>query len=240
MFWDSRLPPSLRSGAERPEPAELYPLGLQDDSLAAAQPARNELVGGMGASPFSFSQRSRQYQRDGESLPGDLFLGVESYEKRDSGVGGLDGLSGLLEFDGQEILADGSSSDFGVSQDEKCGCRQARTQHLVEAQAMVSNHATPSPNPPPSATDAQFLTCPLCTDKRYTGVWAHRNLTRHMERVHAPSCSVGGVRHFPCSRGDCERTFRREDARLVHERRSHPELNRPPPTKRRKSGELRV
>ncbi|KAF2028125.1 hypothetical protein EK21DRAFT_70481, partial [Setomelanomma holmii] len=77
----------------------------------------------------------------------------------------------------------------------------------------------------------QVLPCPLCPDRPFTGVWAHRNLSRHMENLH-------GVKHLPCGHEDCPRTFRREDARLVHERRSHPELNRPPPTRRKRSSDL--
>ncbi|KAH8732636.1 hypothetical protein GQ44DRAFT_696209 [Phaeosphaeriaceae sp. PMI808] len=84
------------------------------------------------------------------------------------------------------------------------------------------------------------LLCPLCPDRQYNGEWAHRNLTRHMERVHAPCSSTDGVRLFICSHGECDKTFKREDARLVHERKSHPELNRPPPTKRKRSGEYEL
>jgi hypothetical protein len=88
------------------------------------------------------------------------------------------------------------------------------------------------------SNESRTLSCHLCIDKQYTGVWAHRNLMRHMESAHAPSSSTDGGKHLPCGDVKCDRTFRREDARLVHERRSHPELNRPPPTKRKRSGEL--
>jgi hypothetical protein len=88
------------------------------------------------------------------------------------------------------------------------------------------------------SNENRTLSCHLCTDKQYTGVWAHRNLMRHMESAHAPSSSTDGGKHLRCGHVNCDRTFRREDARLVHERRSHPELNRPPPTKRKRSGEL--
>ncbi|OAL07254.1 hypothetical protein IQ06DRAFT_341993 [Phaeosphaeriaceae sp. SRC1lsM3a] len=78
--------------------------------------------------------------------------------------------------------------------------------------------------------------CHLC-HRQYTGTWAHRNLTRHMESVHAPCSSSTGQKQIRCGFDGCDRTFRREDARLVHERRSHPELNRPPPAKRRRSAD---
>ncbi|KAF1848839.1 uncharacterized protein K460DRAFT_81536 [Cucurbitaria berberidis CBS 394.84] len=79
------------------------------------------------------------------------------------------------------------------------------------------------------------LVCPKCPDKRYTGTWAHRNLNRHMESVHSPYMSPDGLRMFRCEAEGCNVSFRRADALLVHERRSHPELNRPPPRKKKRS-----
>ncbi|KAH7068472.1 hypothetical protein FB567DRAFT_249600 [Paraphoma chrysanthemicola] len=96
-----------------------------------------------------------------------------------------------------------------------------------------------SPSPRPSDNNSHRLPCPICVNKApFTGVYAHRNLNRHMESMHAPCASADGVKHIRCSFQECDKTFRREDARLVHERRSHPELNRPPPSKRKRSGEL--
>jgi hypothetical protein len=41
-----------------------------------------------------------------------------------------------------------------------------------------------------------------------------------MESFHGPCSSPNGVRQIRCSYEDCDRTFRREDARLVHEAKS--------------------
>jgi hypothetical protein len=43
------------------------------------------------------------------------------------------------------------------------------------------------------------------------------------------------AQYIRCSLESCGRTFRRDDARLVHERRSHPEMNLRVPTKRKTS-----
>ncbi|KAF2133054.1 hypothetical protein P153DRAFT_283779, partial [Dothidotthia symphoricarpi CBS 119687] len=77
--------------------------------------------------------------------------------------------------------------------------------------------------------------CPYCPEKKYTGEYAHRNWMRHMENKHNPSTSADGLPMLPCRCPGCGRSFQRTDARLVHERRSHPELNTPPAMKRTKS-----
>lgn len=77
------------------------------------------------------------------------------------------------------------------------------------------------------------LYCEHCrpTVKSYSGTYARRNLSRHIFQTHSSSDE------FPCSVPNCPESFRRTDARLVHERRSHPELERAPAVRRKKSGE---
>jgi uncharacterized C2H2 Zn-finger protein len=67
-------------------------------------------------------------------------------------------------------------------------------------------------------------TCLEC-GTTFSGVWAARNLSRHMEDRHgwrAGSGSAGKV----CPVDGCGREFRREDALKVHIRKSHGEMGR--------------
>jgi hypothetical protein len=50
------------------------------------------------------------------------------------------------------------------------------------------------------------------------------NMSRHMQTKHGISGRV--AREFPCASIACEKTFKRRDARLNHERKQHPELGR--------------
>jgi hypothetical protein len=76
--------------------------------------------------------------------------------------------------------------------------------------------------------------CSICVDKpRFTGQYAQRNLNRHMENHHSTAKLARSGRHIRCGQPGCTSTFGREDALLVHLRRSHPELSMPP-RKRRK------
>jgi hypothetical protein len=101
-------------------------------------------------------------------------------------------------------------------------------QHLHDPEPMDDIDAIPSPN------DDYSIPCPECPTLRYVGVFAHRNLTRHMQSVHGSGKYLAGAR-VPCGSLGCDATFRRDDARLVHERRNHPDLMRPPPLRRRRT-----
>ncbi|CAI9629520.1 unnamed protein product [Alternaria burnsii] len=106
---------------------------------------------------------------------------------------------------------------------------------------------TGNPTPPTSDTannkednssnitsDKSSLRCSVCVDKPlFTGQYAQRNLNRHMAR-HEPCLGQRSNRHIRCEQPGCTSTFGREDALLVHLRRSHPELNTPPAKKRKR------
>ncbi|KAL1795240.1 hypothetical protein ACET3X_007056 [Alternaria dauci] len=105
---------------------------------------------------------------------------------------------------------------------------------------------TGNPTPPASDTandrdtsshivnDKSSLRCLVCLDKpAFTGQYAQRNLNRHMAK-HEPCVGQGNNRHIRCEQPGCTSTFGREDALLVHLRRSHPELNTPPAKKRKR------
>ena len=78
------------------------------------------------------------------------------------------------------------------------------------------------------------LRCLICVDQpEFRGKYAQRNLNRHMEK-HNPIGTVRDTRHIRCGQPGCNCKFGREDALLVHLRRSHPELNTPPAKKRKR------
>jgi hypothetical protein len=79
------------------------------------------------------------------------------------------------------------------------------------------------------------LHCRVCVDKSFTGQYAQRNLNRHMERFHSTCAASDDGKHIRCQQPGCTSTFGRPDALLVHLRRSHPELNTPPPKKRKRA-----
>jgi hypothetical protein len=86
----------------------------------------------------------------------------------------------------------------------------------------------------PSPNDDYSIPCSRCPTLRFVGVFAHRNLRRHMESVHGSDNFLAGAR-VQCRSQGCDATFRRDDVRLVHERRNHPDLMRPPPLRRRRT-----
>lgn len=77
----------------------------------------------------------------------------------------------------------------------------------------------------PASVKGQMLCCSLC-NSRFSGEYRSGNLQRHKRTKHAEQ-------RFLCPRAGCLRTFARKDARLKHERRKHPELDRPPAVSRR-------
>jgi len=56
-------------------------------------------------------------------------------------------------------------------------------------------------------------------------------MSRHIRTKHGISDKV--AREFPCAGHGCEKTFKRKDARLNHERKAHPELGRRPAVPRK-------
>ena len=78
------------------------------------------------------------------------------------------------------------------------------------------------------------LRCLVCVDKpQFTGRYAQRNFNRHMEK-HSPCSGWPSRRHIRCRQPGCTSTFGREDALLVHLRRSHPEMDTPPAKKKKR------
>lgn len=102
--------------------------------------------------------------------------------------------------------------------------------HLFQTQNI---RITPLPTQNISTNSQPPLICPTCS-QTYTGPYAHRNLARHISALHASNSTFLGVK---CSMAGCEKTFRRDDARLVHERRMHPGLMRPV-ARRKREGEV--
>ena len=71
----------------------------------------------------------------------------------------------------------------------------------------------------------QQVSCLKCV-KVFNGRYGPRNLDRHVRTEHDNVI-------FPCK--ECPRTYRRDDALLGHERKSHPNLQRSPKIPRKKS-----
>jgi len=87
---------------------------------------------------------------------------------------------------------------------------------------------------PKAANKKTSLRCLICADgTSFTGQYAQRNLNRHMEK-HNSCGGASSRRHIRCGQPGCTSAFGREDALLVHLRRSHPELNTPPAKKRKR------
>ncbi|PSN63029.1 hypothetical protein BS50DRAFT_103179 [Corynespora cassiicola Philippines] len=70
--------------------------------------------------------------------------------------------------------------------------------------------------------------CPIC-DNVYSGQYAKRNLQRHRADKHS---KVVGGNTYRCHK--CPRSYKRKDARLKHERGSHPDMNHRPANSRKK------
>lgn len=70
--------------------------------------------------------------------------------------------------------------------------------------------------------------CPVC-GKKFHGEYARGNCARHKRQKH----SMEGEQHFLCKYLSCQKSFNRQDARLKHYRRSHPELELKPPRGRK-------
>jgi hypothetical protein len=71
-------------------------------------------------------------------------------------------------------------------------------------------------------TTSSVISCGQC-GTHFTGSYRRGNLARHVRNKHG---QVKGS--YTCRALDCLRTFRRQDARLKHERKAHPELDHLP------------
>ncbi|OAL44158.1 hypothetical protein IQ07DRAFT_254182 [Pyrenochaeta sp. DS3sAY3a] len=108
----------------------------------------------------------------------------------------------------------------------------ASTGGPLETRSAAKRHLTPESSRSSQATsnndDEQTKSCPICKDTSYRGNDARRNLNRHMENKHP----TGGAKQYLCK--ECGSTFSRNDAFLVHARRSHPEMDVPAAKPRKK------
>ena len=71
------------------------------------------------------------------------------------------------------------------------------------------------------------LFCNLCANK-FAGEYAKGNLSRHKRQKHGD-----GEQSYTCQVAGCMKSFKRQDALLKHNRRSHPELGMSSPHTRR-------
>lgn len=211
---------------------------LADASFQAAADAPNSFHNRMlltSLPPAPPSPKTMPEDNSRDDLP--------NSRRADSGIGSFDDSPDFNNpppdnqwiFD--QAVFDGRSPDdfFHTDHPEENNDESQRTgplqYHLIKTKSRTNVRTVHS-------EDVKTEICPLCPNKQYTGAWAHRNLTRHMEAMHAPCASSTGLKQIKCSLNGCGRTFRRDDARLVHERRSHPELNRPPAAKRKRSDDF--
>lgn len=67
---------------------------------------------------------------------------------------------------------------------------------------------------------ARVISCDRC-GTTFSGDWRQSNLRRHKRHMH----SQDGKKECQCRASDCSRTFKRQDARSKHERKTHPELH---------------
>ncbi|KAH7379290.1 hypothetical protein DE146DRAFT_637724 [Phaeosphaeria sp. MPI-PUGE-AT-0046c] len=255
--------------------AEWYAILADESSQAAAD------------TPYSFHNRARRTtlprtQSSNNAMPEDARIDDLSNSYRaDSGIGNFDDLPAFDNHVHDPPLAFGHQDEYhwhaenGLFPADDTKENDEENPHTCSLQYhLIKTTSRTNVRNVPSDETKKAEVCPLCPNKQYTGVWAHRNLTRHIdcltmsvncavansttsfaispptsgvlltagpnfrESVHAPCASSDGLRQIRCGYHNCDRTFRREDARLVHERKSHPELNRPPAAKRKRSDDL--
>lgn len=92
-----------------------------------------------------------------------------------------------------------------------------------------SSHAgsTSMSRSPSNRSNTGTSICEVC-EKAFHGEYRRGNLARHRRQKHAHEEQT-----FPCEKRDCPKTFKRQDARLKHYRREHPELASNPPMPRK-------
>jgi len=85
-----------------------------------------------------------------------------------------------------------------------------------------SGAATPRPNSAASTHGGSPVVCEAC-GKEYKGDYRRGNLARHIRQKHGID-----EQNFPCADPGCSKIFKRQDARLKHYRKEHPQLTMPP------------
>jgi hypothetical protein len=86
-----------------------------------------------------------------------------------------------------------------------------------------SHHTVSSTLPLDVYTDTDTISCAHC-NQNFTGTYRNGNLARHVRQKHA-----GAYRSlYECTAQGCSKVFQRQDARLKHARKKHPELHSPP------------
>jgi hypothetical protein len=96
-----------------------------------------------------------------------------------------------------------------------------------EAQRSSQNFQVLSPatnvSREPSAQDEERLYCPtLGCSAKFKGAYAKGSLARHRRLKHGSRRGKG--REYHCEDAGCSKSFQRQDARLKHYRKAHPQL----------------
>ena len=97
----------------------------------------------------------------------------------------------------------------------------------LSTRSSVSNASSAGP-PPTNDPEIMYCEIPDCRQP-FTGLYRRGNLGRHRRLVH------GTGKPYVCEDGTCAKEFRRQDARLKHYRKYHPELAAHSPIIRRSS-----
>ncbi|KAH6878566.1 hypothetical protein BKA58DRAFT_97986 [Alternaria rosae] len=191
------------------------------------QPHRRSInMGGMnGPNEYYRSEYYRNETYDHPGVPNEQTLGHNYYS---------DSLrSGCYAFDlwPPSICEALTATPTEESYDSVGGSSSAKDCAGPSASDYRNGHESARPKAVKKKTS---LRCSVCVDKPpFTGQYAQRNLNRHMEK-HGTCAESRSERHIRCGQPGCTSTFGREDALLVHLRRSHPELNTPPAKKRKR------
>jgi hypothetical protein len=94
-----------------------------------------------------------------------------------------------------------------------------------EQQREISSAAS-SPMFTTSVSALEVIRCDEC-NQEFHGTYRRGNMNRHRRQKHQTQSS------YPCADPNCPRVFGRQDARLKHQRRHHPELGNQAPISRR-------
>jgi len=244
-FPASNLPPSLYAVSGFSQPVPWAESISADAEMAVHYPEDDEFDIPETAAPNSFFDRMLRAERmQREKSMDDQSLDISWPPRVDSAVGDIED---QLSFAESDSVSSDPFAQIAQENDSAYGSMPLQY-HLIQTKSQIamnesfqrerlSNSTSQAPSSPGHETET-VLYCDLCDPRRsFRGNWAPRNLSRHMDQAHTPCTSSSGMKDFRCGLESCPRIFRRADARLVHERHSHPELNRPPPVRRKRSGE---
>jgi len=121
---------------------------------------------------------------------------------------------------------DTTSTTEGLLQ---CGDNLAVPLERSHSTRSCTSNASSSGGPPPTYTpDTMYCEVVNC-GQSFTGLYRRGNLGRHRRLIH------GTGRAYTCENDMCAKEFRRQDARLKHYRKYHPELAADSPIIRRSS-----